>query len=290
LDKNVRDYLKLTGKGTVQVTSSTNTGGLNGSAWYTQQAARAVNQALGRVIRHKFDYGAIILADERFAYTRTRNALSKWVQPRVNVHESFGEAAKSVSAFFRRAKATPEWNRKKETSNNKSKSSALSSINSSSYSGGNNEDIELMNELAGIHRPSTAAAALAMRSGNNAGNNAIEPLRSNPRVERTQVSLLNNLQKNNVGAAMSTSFNNDSEEFSEGRSLKRSKKRQMIPINHRSRSTEADKLADLLTTDAQSSSETSLHSHNTNSARVEHEQRRKKRQQEKLHSILFVCR
>ena len=28
---------------------------------------RAVNQAVGRVIRHKHDYGAIILADERFA-------------------------------------------------------------------------------------------------------------------------------------------------------------------------------------------------------------------------------
>jgi Rad3-related DNA helicase len=30
------------------------------------QASRAVNQACGRVIRHLHDYGAIILADERF--------------------------------------------------------------------------------------------------------------------------------------------------------------------------------------------------------------------------------
>ena len=34
---------------------------------YVQTAMRAVNQAVGRVIRHKHDYGAIILADERFA-------------------------------------------------------------------------------------------------------------------------------------------------------------------------------------------------------------------------------
>ncbi len=40
--------------------------GLAGDAWYVQQAARAVNQAMGRVIRHRRDYGAIILADERF--------------------------------------------------------------------------------------------------------------------------------------------------------------------------------------------------------------------------------
>uniref|UniRef100_A0A1X7V2E7 Regulator of telomere elongation helicase 1 homolog n=1 Tax=Amphimedon queenslandica TaxID=400682 RepID=A0A1X7V2E7_AMPQE len=33
--------------------------------WYNQQATRAVNQAIGRVIRHKNDYGAIILCDER---------------------------------------------------------------------------------------------------------------------------------------------------------------------------------------------------------------------------------
>lgn len=34
--------------------------------WW-EQAARAVNQAVGRVIRHRNDFGAILLADERFA-------------------------------------------------------------------------------------------------------------------------------------------------------------------------------------------------------------------------------
>lgn len=40
---------------------------LTGEEWYSQQAARAVNQAIGRVIRHRHDYGAIIFCDERFA-------------------------------------------------------------------------------------------------------------------------------------------------------------------------------------------------------------------------------
>lgn len=38
---------------------------LTGSQWYNQQASRAVNQAIGRVIRHRFDYGAILLLDTR---------------------------------------------------------------------------------------------------------------------------------------------------------------------------------------------------------------------------------
>lgn len=38
---------------------------LSGQDWYKQQAFRAVNQAIGRVIRHKEDYGAIFLCDQR---------------------------------------------------------------------------------------------------------------------------------------------------------------------------------------------------------------------------------
>ena len=44
---------------------------LSGQDWYAQQATRAVNQAMGRVIRHRLDYGAIILADERFRVQMT---------------------------------------------------------------------------------------------------------------------------------------------------------------------------------------------------------------------------
>ena len=40
--------------------------GLSGDQWYSQSAMRAVNQAVGRVIRHRHDFGAILLCDERF--------------------------------------------------------------------------------------------------------------------------------------------------------------------------------------------------------------------------------
>lgn len=75
---------------------------LSGDQWYGQQAARAVNQAIGRVIRHKNDYGAIILLDERFATARSIGQLSRWVRGRVRTGESFGEVIAELGAFFRR--------------------------------------------------------------------------------------------------------------------------------------------------------------------------------------------
>jgi Rad3-related DNA helicase len=39
---------------------------ISGQKWYNLEATRTINQAIGRVIRHKNDYGTIILADERF--------------------------------------------------------------------------------------------------------------------------------------------------------------------------------------------------------------------------------
>lgn len=39
-----------------------------GEDWYRNEAMRTVNQCVGRVIRHKDDYGAIVLADERYAF------------------------------------------------------------------------------------------------------------------------------------------------------------------------------------------------------------------------------
>lgn len=40
--------------------------------------ARALNQAVGRCIRHKLDYGAIILLDRRFSNTANTRHLSRW--------------------------------------------------------------------------------------------------------------------------------------------------------------------------------------------------------------------
>lgn len=58
---------------------------LTGEEWYVQQASRAVNQAVGRVIRHRNDYGAIILCDERFGQSGPQSQMSLWLRPYIKV-------------------------------------------------------------------------------------------------------------------------------------------------------------------------------------------------------------
>ncbi|KFP76950.1 Regulator of telomere elongation helicase 1, partial [Acanthisitta chloris] len=79
---------------------------LSGREWYSQQASRAVNQAIGRVIRHRQDYGAIFLCDQRFTMGDVQGKLPSWVRPYVNVYNNFGHAVRSVSLFFRVAQET----------------------------------------------------------------------------------------------------------------------------------------------------------------------------------------
>ncbi|XP_063152947.1 regulator of telomere elongation helicase 1 isoform X3 [Candoia aspera] len=76
---------------------------LSGNTWYKQQASRAVNQAIGRVIRHRQDYGAIFLCDHRFMNTDSTAQLPSWVRPYIKVYEKFGHAVRDVSQFFRTA-------------------------------------------------------------------------------------------------------------------------------------------------------------------------------------------
>jgi hypothetical protein len=68
---------------------------------YVQSAMRAVNQAVGRVIRHKDDYGAIIFADQRFADTRLHSQMSLWLRPFVKNYPKFGAALSELTGFFR---------------------------------------------------------------------------------------------------------------------------------------------------------------------------------------------
>ena len=58
----------------------------------------AVNQALGRCIRHLGDYGALFLVDSR--YSSRRSQLARWLRDSFVVHNSFGEMVSDLHEFF----------------------------------------------------------------------------------------------------------------------------------------------------------------------------------------------
>lgn len=81
-----------------------------GQAWYNMEATRAVNQAIGRVIRHKDDYGAIFLCDQRFH--QYKSGLSRWVQSHLTQPNTgkftFGPVLGELNKFFKHAELLPK--------------------------------------------------------------------------------------------------------------------------------------------------------------------------------------
>ncbi|XP_052202294.1 uncharacterized protein LOC127808030 isoform X2 [Diospyros lotus] len=77
---------------------------LSGNEWYCQQAFRALNQAAGRCIRHRFDYGAVILLDERFREERNTTYISKWLRKSIRQYDNFENSLEELKSFFRTVK------------------------------------------------------------------------------------------------------------------------------------------------------------------------------------------
>lgn len=59
-----------------------------------------MNQALGRCLRHRNDWGAIILLEKRFVNARNQQQLSKWVRNNVKVYPSYADSTASLSTFM----------------------------------------------------------------------------------------------------------------------------------------------------------------------------------------------
>ena len=72
--------------------------------WYAALAFQSVNQAIGRCIRHKEDYGAVLLLDSRYRNDGERGgavaSLSKWVRPHVRMPSALNESVESLRHFF----------------------------------------------------------------------------------------------------------------------------------------------------------------------------------------------
>ncbi|KAI8352753.1 helicase C-terminal domain-containing protein [Mortierella sp. GBAus27b] len=73
-----------------------------GSEYYENLCMRAVNQSIGRAIRHQGDYAVIVLLDKRYGVPRIRKKLPDWIGSSIEICEQFGPAVAKLSGFFRR--------------------------------------------------------------------------------------------------------------------------------------------------------------------------------------------
>lgn len=74
--------------------------------YYENVCMRAVNQSIGRGIRHANDYAVIIFADSRFASPRISNKLPKWIRSRMPTNPEandtrIGGVMRNIRDFFR---------------------------------------------------------------------------------------------------------------------------------------------------------------------------------------------
>lgn len=89
---------------------------VTGHNWYQLEATRAVNQAVGRVIRHRNDYGAVLFCDSRFADPQVKQQMSAWLRPYIQTPNQFGAVTRGLCQFFKNARETLPQPAKKEMS------------------------------------------------------------------------------------------------------------------------------------------------------------------------------
>uniref|UniRef100_A0A7N6A9R3 Helicase ATP-binding domain-containing protein n=1 Tax=Anabas testudineus TaxID=64144 RepID=A0A7N6A9R3_ANATE len=71
-----------------------------GQALIENLCMKAVNQSIGRAIRHRGDYSSIVLCDRRYSRPATLSKLPTWIKARTSTHTSFGPAFAALRKFF----------------------------------------------------------------------------------------------------------------------------------------------------------------------------------------------
>ncbi|CAF3501536.1 unnamed protein product [Rotaria socialis] len=90
---------------------------MNGSDWYDSQAYRALNQALGRCIRHKNDWGALVIVDERIVQNMSdkhfNNKISLWIKQRLCISRKYDDTMNALEKFVEHMQKSVEIERLK---------------------------------------------------------------------------------------------------------------------------------------------------------------------------------
>ncbi|KAJ9588735.1 hypothetical protein L9F63_017970 [Diploptera punctata] len=60
-----------------------------GNTHYENLCMKAVNQSIGRAVRHKNDYAAVLLLDQRYTRPHTKASLPAWIRTSLTTHVKF---------------------------------------------------------------------------------------------------------------------------------------------------------------------------------------------------------
>jgi len=72
-----------------------------GAELYENMCMNAVNQSIGRAIRHGHDWASLLLLDKRYGAPSVRNKLPKWIGGKLLITGGFGQTVKEMGAFYR---------------------------------------------------------------------------------------------------------------------------------------------------------------------------------------------
>ncbi|OQR80557.1 ATP-dependent RNA helicase [Thraustotheca clavata] len=73
--------------------------------FYSNMCMKAVNQSIGRSIRHQTDYASIVLLDRRYNTQIIRSRLPQWINERTVHYPTFGPTLPHLVQFFKAHKA-----------------------------------------------------------------------------------------------------------------------------------------------------------------------------------------
>ncbi|CAG9794947.1 unnamed protein product [Diatraea saccharalis] len=71
-----------------------------GNMYYESLCMKAVNQCIGRAVRHANDYACVLLVDERYSRPHTMSALPSFVQKSLTTNCTFGVTIGRIAKFF----------------------------------------------------------------------------------------------------------------------------------------------------------------------------------------------
>ncbi|KAF7365416.1 ATP-dependent DNA helicase CHL1 [Mycena venus] len=71
---------------------------------YENMCMNAVNQSIGRAIRHRGDWASLILLDKRYGSASIRGKLPKWIGGRMTVADGFGQVIRELGSFYKNKK------------------------------------------------------------------------------------------------------------------------------------------------------------------------------------------